>query len=92
MKCSNIKTAFLNKLKDDKINFQIVGNSENNCLPNILNIRFLSEISAEIMFQKLALNNIFASNGNIEILKINNAIRFSFSFLNTIEEIQSMKL
>ncbi len=89
-KCKKIKYQFIETLKNKNIDFEIIGNSENNCLPNILNINFLQEKNSETILQLLDINNISASSGNIKILKKNNSVRFSFSFMTSIEEIQEI--
>jgi len=90
-KCSEIKNIFIEKLNQLKIKFEVFGNTESACLPNIINIKFSDESNSDLLLKKLAVNNIFAKSGNIPKLNINNAIRFSFSFLNTKDEIQNFK-
>jgi cysteine desulfurase len=104
---SALKTQFINELKNIFPDIKFHGNSNISGLYSLVNISLPAHLSPEIINMKLDLHGLAASQGSAcssGILKKSavishlygenkNALRISFSYLNTFEEVaQSVKI
>lgn len=89
LKCKELKNALINKLNSKNLNFKIFGESSSNQSPNILSIiiedkKILNKLSEKIQFTNFIADNFLENNQNI--------VRFSFSGINTIQEIEKIEI
>ena len=97
----SLRNRFVNGLKNSPYNEAFSFNSEDSALPYIVNIS-VTGVPSEVMRNQLSENNIYVSTGsacskghrspvltslNLPAERIDSALRFSFSRINTVEEI-----